>query len=131
MKPELIEKAKTAKTAEELFELAKTNGVEITEDDAKTYFAQLNPKCGELSDDELDNIAGGGCGDPSEPPKFQVGDHVLEIGLYQCDLLYPVACRSTYWVVDGIRYTERYEYTVHCPICNRATEEWESFLVKK
>lgn len=69
LKPELIEKAKTAKTAEELFELA---------------------------DDELDNIAGGGCGDPSEPPKFQAGDHVLEIGLSECDLLFPVACRSTY-----------------------------------
>ena len=131
MKPELIEKAKTAKTAEELFELAKANGVEITEDDAKTDFVQLNPKCGELADDELDNVAGGGCGDPSEPPKFQIGEHVLEIGLNQCDLLYPVACRSTHWVVDRIRYTERYEYTVHCPICNRVTEEWESFLVKK
>lgn len=98
---------------------------------AKTYFAQLNPKCGELEDDELDNVVGGGCGDLSEPPKFQVRNHVLEIGLSECDLLFPVACRSTYWVVDGIRYTERYEYTVRCPICNRVTEEWESFLVKK
>ena len=56
---EMIEKAKAAKTAEELFEMAKANGVEITEDDAVTYFAQLNPTDGELDDDDLDSVAGG------------------------------------------------------------------------
>ena len=59
--PEMIEKAKAAKTADELLELAKENGVEMTVDEAKTYFAQLNPKSGELDDDELDAVAGGGC----------------------------------------------------------------------
>ena len=59
--PELIEKAKEAKTPEELFALAKENGVELTEESAKAYFNQLNPKTGELADDELDNVAGGGC----------------------------------------------------------------------
>ena len=59
---EMIEKAKAAKTAEELLEIAKAGGVEMTADEAKTYFAQLNPKSGELDDDELDNVAGGGCG---------------------------------------------------------------------
>ena len=61
--PEMIEKAKAAKSAEELLALAKENGVEMTVDEAKTYFAQLNPKSGELSDDDLDNVAGGGCND--------------------------------------------------------------------
>lgn len=89
--PKLIEKAKTAKSVEELLAIAEENEVLLALDDAKTYFAQLNPKCGELADDELDNVEGGGCGDPSEPPKFQVGDHVLEIGLSECDLLFPVA----------------------------------------
>ena len=59
--PEMIEKAKAAKTAEELLALAEENGVEMTEDEAATYFAQLNPKSGELSDDDLDNVAGGAC----------------------------------------------------------------------
>ena len=59
--PEMIEKAKVAKTAEELLALAKENNVEMTEDEAKTYFAQLNPKSGELDDDDLDNVAGGAC----------------------------------------------------------------------
>lgn len=59
--PELLEKAKQAKSAEELLTLAKENDIELTEENAKAYFEQLNPPKGELSDAELDNIAGGGC----------------------------------------------------------------------
>ena len=56
---EMIEKAKVAKTAEELLEIAKANGVEMTADEAATYFAQLNSTRDELSDDELVNVSGG------------------------------------------------------------------------
>ena len=59
--PELVEKAKAAQTAEELLSLAKVAGVEMTAAEAAAYFAQLNPKSGELNDDELDNVAGGAC----------------------------------------------------------------------
>ena len=59
--PELVEKAKAAQTAEELLSLAKATGVEMTAAEAATDFAQLNPKTGELSDDDLDNVAGGSC----------------------------------------------------------------------
>lgn len=38
----------------------------MTEDEAATYFAQLNPKSGELDDDELDAVAGGGCDQSSD-----------------------------------------------------------------
>ncbi len=55
----LLEKAQNAKTAEELVAIAKENGIELTAEEAKTYFAQLNPKNGELDEDELDNVAGG------------------------------------------------------------------------
>lgn len=58
---EMIEKAKAAKSAEELIEIAKASGVEMNSDEAATYFAQLNPKSGELDDDDLDNVAGGAC----------------------------------------------------------------------
>lgn len=61
MTQELIEKAKQAKTAEEFLAIAKENGMEMTEEDAKLYFEQLHPVTGELSDDELDNVSGGGC----------------------------------------------------------------------
>ena len=56
---EMIEKAKTAKSAEELLELAKAENIELTEDQAAKAFAELN-KSGELSDEELENAAGGG-----------------------------------------------------------------------
>ena len=52
-------KAKEAKTAEELLTVAKENGIKLTEEEAKTYFANLNAKEGELADDELDSVAGG------------------------------------------------------------------------
>lgn len=58
--PELIEKARQAKSHEELIALAKENGIELSEDKAKEYFEKLSAS-GELSDDELNNIAGG-CG---------------------------------------------------------------------
>lgn len=59
MNNELIAKAKKAATVEELLALAKENQVELSEEDAKMYFELLHPKTSELSDDELDNVAGG------------------------------------------------------------------------
>ena len=63
MNQELITKAKAAKSVEELLELAKASNVELSEEQAKEYFAKLNPTIGELSDDELDDVSGGGCGE--------------------------------------------------------------------
>ena len=60
---ELLEKAKTAKSAEELLEMAKTENINFTAEEAAKAFAELN-KSGELSDEELDNVSGG-CGDLS------------------------------------------------------------------
>lgn len=58
--PELIEKARQANSPEELLALAKENGIELSEDEVKEYFERLN-NSGELSDEELDNVSGGGC----------------------------------------------------------------------
>ncbi len=57
---ELLEKARQANSPEELLALAKENGYPLDEEGAKAYFEQLHT-VGELSDDELDNVAGGGC----------------------------------------------------------------------
>ena len=57
--PELIAKAKAAKSAEELLALAKENGLELTEEEAKTCFEQLHANA-EVSDDELEAVSGGG-----------------------------------------------------------------------
>ena len=61
MNQELVNKARKAESVEELLALAKENGIELTDEQAKEYFAQLNPTKGELSDDELEDVAGGGC----------------------------------------------------------------------
>ena len=60
MNNELIAKAAEAKSAEELLALAKENGIEMTEDNAKEIYERMNAS-GELSDDELDSVSGGGC----------------------------------------------------------------------
>ena len=79
---ELLEKAKTVKTAKELLEMAKAENIELTEEKAAKTFAEVN-KTGELSDEELDNVAGGGCGrdyeDSGETPKFRVGDRLAMV----------------------------------------------------
>lgn len=59
--PEMVEKARAAKSADELVALAKENNVELTGEEAKIYFTQLNTRSGEISDEEFDNVAGGGC----------------------------------------------------------------------
>ena len=60
MNSELIAKAKEAKSAEELLAMAKENDIEITGEQAKEYYDRLHAS-GELADDELDSISGGGC----------------------------------------------------------------------
>lgn len=59
----LIELARAAKTPAELRALAEENQVALSPEQAKAYFDRLN-QAGALSDEELDNVAGGGdCGD--------------------------------------------------------------------
>lgn len=68
MKQELIEKAKKAKSAEELLEIAKAEGIELTDENAAELYARLEmPPEGELSDDDLEDVSGGGCGGSSAP----------------------------------------------------------------
>ena len=119
---ELIEKAKTAKTAEELLEMAKAEHIELTEEEAAKVFEELN-KSGELSDEELDNAAGGGCGDSNksgDTPKYSVGQR-------GCTCVGP---NKVYYVIEEVlpkvdgtyQYRIRYEGSddwVECVFENR------------
>lgn len=64
---EVLEKGKAAKNPEELKALAAGEGWEMTDEEAAQNFEELQrrlakrQKSGELSDDELDNVSGGGC----------------------------------------------------------------------
>ena len=54
---EQMQKAAACQSAEELQELAKAEGIALTDDEAEAYFAELNDV--HMSDDELDAVAGG------------------------------------------------------------------------
>lgn len=61
MEKKWLEKVKNVQSAEELLALAKKESIELTAEQAQEYFARLRPPVGELSDLELDAVAGGGC----------------------------------------------------------------------
>ena len=54
---EQIAKAMSCKTAEELMELAKAEGIELTKDEAEAYMAELEDF--ELDEATMKNVAGG------------------------------------------------------------------------
>ena len=62
---EQIEKAMECKTPEELIELAKKAGVELTLEQAEAYLAELENV--ELDEKALDKVAGGSCYDKNCP----------------------------------------------------------------
>lgn len=72
---EQLMKARSAKSAEELMELAKADGIEVTEEQAAEQFIMLHSE-GELADIELDNVSGGECDSGSKGKTFERGDHV-------------------------------------------------------
>ena len=56
---EMLEKAAKCKTADELIALAKTEGFELTKNEAVAYLEELQNV--ELDEKALDKVAGGGC----------------------------------------------------------------------
>ena len=64
---EMLEKAMNCKSAEELMALAKSEGIELTKDEAEAYMAELADV--ELDGREMKNVAGGTCYLADEPCK--------------------------------------------------------------
>ena len=56
---EMIEKAMQCKDADELIALAKSEGVELTKEEAEAYLAELEDV--EIDGEMLKKVAGGGC----------------------------------------------------------------------
>ena len=114
----LIEKAKTAKTAEELLAMAKAENIEMTAEEAAKYFAELH-KTGELSDEELDNVAGG-CGKEEIPePKYKIGDMVISsrgFPCHTCGIYRDFQITEVHRSPDG-----KHTYSIACPECG---EKW-------
>ena len=89
---ELIEKARSASSAEELLDMAKKEGVELTAADAETYFSFLHNN-GPLSDEELDQVAGG---KGEKKPRYAVGQRVV---------YYPQKNVPCYGYISSIKYS--------------------------
>ena len=103
MTPELMKQAKSAATPESLLALAKENGIVLTGEEAKAYFDQLHPGTGELSDEELDNVAGGGCYAKDGYLKTTLG---YKCRYYEENPVKPygvkgTCCRCKYWDHDS------------------------------
>lgn len=114
---EQIKKAKTAKSAEELLAMAKENNVAMSEDEAKYLFAELN-KEGELTDDELVAVAGGGKWDEPEEvlpkPKFKAGDRVRMRPGDCSDLVVGTVQSVDYFLSENMGYM----YTINWDTCD-------------
>lgn len=108
--PELIEKARQARSHEELLALAKENGIELSEDEAKAYFGQLN-KSGELSDDELDNVSGGGC--------YSLGKRLIVTPFHSCKWYECKNCGGTGKTHDcpKVAYGQKVSLSASCEDC--------------
>ena len=115
---ELLEKAQTAKSPEELLEMAKTENIDLSAEEAAKYFAELH-KTGELSDEELDNVAGGCGGEEITEPKYKEGDLVWISGGFAC---YTCGRYRAFKVTEVHRSpVGKHTYSVACPDCG---EKW-------
>ena len=104
---DLIQKAKNASSPADIIRLAEENGVAITEESANAYFAQIH-KNGELADEELADVAGGGC---------HHNGKLIVSALHCCDDWICHKCESNqYNVVHGHR-------------CDRETSQEKSNMV--
>ena len=111
---ELLSKAKEAKTPEELLTLAKENGMEMTAEEAQKIFAQLHSQSGELADEELDNVSGGGCHN---------GGRLVVSVMHYCD---EWRCKDdgSQWVIDGmLECCKTCRVTAFCHSCQYCTYE--------
>lgn len=101
---ELMNKAKQAASTEELLELAKSENIELTEEKAEKLFAELHAE-GELSDTELDAVAGGGC-------YARDGRMVITVGYVCAEISGCPHCKNSSMRMDS-------SGCVYCNTCNR------------
>ncbi len=118
MNEAMMIKAKEAKSVTELMELAKSENIELTEEKAQEFFTRLHAE-GELSDNELDDVAGGGCTETG--PKYKIGDIVTVVSK-RCPDCNGSVFKITYEVKDRTRLNDYWVECVHCRLNNSIWE---------
>lgn len=83
---ELIKKAMSVSSSEELVAVAKESNIDLSPEKANEYFARFH-SAGEVADDELDNVAGGTnkCEAPPSQYEHEDGVHPPEVESVQID----------------------------------------------
>lgn len=113
----VLELAKKTKSAEEIKDIAKANGYEIEDKEANCIFEYLH-KNGELTEDDLNNVSGGGCHDSGDNPKYSVGQEVYyENGLgcwLQCVITSVSSTKQSFGVIfKDHEFAYNIRFTVH------------------
>ena len=85
MSNKMREKVRTAGSVQELLDIAEKEGVALTEEKAEELFTKLQPAIGELSDNELDAVSGGGCAESSDSNYKSIHSTDQACPYYQCD----------------------------------------------
>ena len=132
---EQLKKVRAARSPQELGELARAEGVTLTPEEAQAHFAKLHPPVGELADDELEAVSGGGCGGAPDnillACKFKVGDHVMHNHAPTCGGNAGGgggSCPSTYWIVTEVSkvissyHLWQWNVSFSCPECGAQGE---------
>ncbi len=105
---ELARKAKNAETVEDLLRMAEEEKVILEREEAERIFNEFHAE-GELSDDEIDAVTGGGCSSSSEPSFQGIWATGYELS-YSC----PV-CHSNCWAETGFIGNGPRKY--QCSVC--------------
>lgn len=101
MTKEVLKAAKGTRSVEELQKLAKENGMELDAVQAEEMYARLHPVTQELSDDELDNVSGGGCEENARNCCPQCGSTEVKTIFSREDgsLVECAVCGTGYWKI--------------------------------
>ena len=125
---DMMEKAKEAKNPNELLALAKEADIEMSPQEAEENFALLNKK-GELSDEELDNVAGGGCDTSVGGKSYTVVSSGLNCFTGQYEANYRVTSVSFMIGSEPLNY--EYDGPLYAPDNQKLRETWLSFTSLK
>ncbi len=125
MNEELLKKAEEAESVDALLSLAKENKIELSKEKAEKIFTRLHND-GELGEDELSSVSGGGCSKLSVP-KYAIGHYVKINGSRYNDLLGLCDCKYNCWIVKGYNfdYIGRRQYELACANCGNQRYEYE------
>ena len=140
MNRELLEKARGAKSADEIVSIAKEGGFDIDAEKAAGLFSML--KSGEISEEELENAAGG-CGGGRKKDACPICNKVGTYVITTACPIYPEGGKpgdlrcftDTFKICECPQhgyyaFNNRYIGTAHCPLDEHGNKAWYVVRVK-